>query len=35
MEAPHTATRTREDREEEEEENDATYGIYNYITEEK
>ena len=34
-EATNAATHTREDREEREEENDATYGIYNYISEEK
>ena len=34
-EAPHRSTHTREDREEREEENDTTYGIYNYISEEK
>ena len=35
MEAPHMAACTREVREEEEEEKETTYGIYNYITEEK
>ena len=35
MEAPHMVAWTREVREEEEEQKKTTYGIYNYMTEEK